>query len=534
MWEQKRLGIVTEVNSTSVVVMVDPELASLTKKIGEKTYYVGQIGTYVLIPIGAVYVIGMVSHFARKMETAGVEQVPRYYMKITLIGTIKKGRYETGVSLLPTADMVVYLLEDKDIKAAFAAFQQYGFSIGLLSLFENERAYLDPNRFFGRHLAVMGSSGSGKSYTVASILQKVAKFPDTHIVILDLHNEYRQAFPETGQYCELTSLELPYWMLNSDEMQELFIDPLDENASVQISVIQDLIFAAKKSKNPRLAGVITIDSPVFFDLKEIRAKLQYLDTEKVIAGGTTKEGPYFAKFTRLLVRLESKMNDPRYAFMFEPKICNDTESIIPLMMMIFGLTGKARVTILDLSGVPFDIVKTIAALLARITFDFNFWNPQRNELPILLVFEEAHNYLSTSGEGSKAARRTVERIAKEGRKYGVSAMIVSQRPSEISETILSQCNSFVILRLLNPTDQAYIRKLVPDSFTGLDSVIPLLRQGEAVIVGDAMPMPQRVQIDMPDPPPASSDVRFFDKWKQTGVKTDPSEVMERWWNQQRS
>jgi hypothetical protein len=533
MWEQKRLGIVKEITSNSVVVMVDPEMTSLTKKIGEKTYYIGQIGTYVLIPIGAVYVIGMVSQFRRDTVNEGGQPAARYFMKVTLIGTIKKGRYETGVSMLPTADMVVYLLEDKDIKAAFAGFQQYNFSIGQLSLFENERAYLDPNKFFSKHLAVLGSSGSGKSYTVASILQKVSKFPDTHVVILDLHNEYRQAFPESGQYCELTSLELPYWLMNAEEMLEMFIDANDENASVQSSVLQDLIFAAKKGKNPRLAHVITIDSPVFFDLKEIRAKLQFLDTEKVVAGGTTKEGPYYGKFTRLLVRLESKMNDPRYAFMFEPKICNDTESVIPLMMMIFGLTGKARVTILDLSGVPFDIVKTIAALLARITFDFNFWNPKRHELPILLVFEEAHNYLSVSAEGSKAARRTVERIAKEGRKYGVSCMIVSQRPSEISETILSQCNSFVILRLLNPTDQTYIRKLVPDSFSGLDSVIPLLRQGEAVILGDAMPMPQRVQIDMPDPAPASTDVRFFDKWRQTGAKTDPNEVMERWWTQQR-
>jgi len=533
MWEQKKLGIVTEVTSNAVVVMLDPDITNMTRKIGDKTYYIGQIGTYVLIPIGAVYVIGIVSQVRKDAWNDGGQSSQRYFLKVTLIGTIKKGRYETGVSLLPTADMVVYLLEDKDIKAAFAAYQQFNFSIGQLSLFENERAYLDPNRFFGKHIAVLGSSGSGKSYTVASILQKVAKFPDTHIVVLDLHSEYRQAFQDNGQYCEITSLELPYWLMNAEEMLELFVDPNDENASVQSSVLHDLIYAAKKSKNPRLASVITIDSPVHFDLKEIRAKLQFLDTEKVVSGGVSKEGPYYGKFTRLLVRLESKMNDPRYAFMFEPKICNDTESVIPLMMMIFGLTGKARVTILDLSGVPFDIVKTIAALLARITFDFNFWNPKRNELPILLVFEEAHNYLSISGEGSKAARRTVERIAKEGRKYGVSCMIVSQRPSEISETILSQCNSFVILRLLNPTDQLYIRRLVPDSFSGLDAVIPLLRQGEAVIVGDAMPMPQRVQIDLPDPPPTSSDVRFFDKWKQTGAKTDANEVMERWWNQQR-
>ena len=228
------------------------------------------------------------------------------------------------------------------------------------------------------------------------------------------------------------------------------------------------------------------------------------------------------------------MNDPRYAFMFKLRVCLTTDSVKPLLMMIFGLDGKSKITVMDMSGVPFDIVNTVAALLARVTFDFNFWNPHHADLPMLLVFEEAHNYLSTREGGSKAARRIVERIAKEGRKYGVSCMIVSQRPSEISETILSQCSNFVILRLLNPTDQAFIRRLVPETFTGLDTAIPMLRQGEAILVGDSIPMPQRVQIDFPNPPPLSSDVQFFDKWKKSDAKTNVSDVMDRWWSQKRS
>jgi hypothetical protein len=447
---------------------------------------------------------------------------------------MRKGQFESGVSILPTADMPVFLLEDKDIKVAFSSLQKFGFSLGQLPLFENERAFMDPNKFFGKHIAVLGSSGAGKSCTVASILQKVVSLPEARTVVLDLHNEYRQAFPEGCKHFEIAALELPYWLMNFEEMTEMFIDPADENASIQMSVLQDQIYAAKKSKNPRLAEVITVDSPVYFDLNEVRAKLQFLDTEKVAAPGGQKEGPYFGKFTRLLVRLNTRMTDPRYAFMFKLRVCLDTEAAKPLMMMIFGLDGQTRITIMDMSGVPFDIVKTIAALIARITFDFNFWNPNRTELPILLVFEEAHNYLSVSAEGSKAARRTVERIAKEGRKYGVSCMIVSQRPAEISETILSQCSNFVILRLLNPADQQYVQRLVPDTFSGLESVIPLLRQGEAVVVGDSMPMPQRVQIDFPNPPPRSSDVLFYDKWKKPGARTDAADVMERWWSQQRT
>lgn len=533
-WDEKRLGVVKEVTSSTVTVVLDPEITSLQRKIGDKVYHVGQIGTYVLIPVGKAYVLGIVSEFRKEEPNDPAKGRPRYLMNVILVGTMKKGLMESGVSILPTADMPVFLLEDKDLKVAFSSLQKFGFSIGQLPLVENERAYVDPNKFFAKHIAVLGSSGAGKSCTVASILQKVVTLPETRIIILDLHSEYSQAFPKDCKHFEIAALELPYWLMNFDEVTEMFVDPTDENASIQISVLQDLIYAAKKSKNPRLADVLTVDSPVYYDINEVRARLQFLDTEKTAGAAGQKEGPYFGKFTRLLVRLNSKMTDPRYAFMFKLRVCLDTESAKPLMMMIFGLDGQTRITIMDLSGVPFDIVKTVAALLARITFDFNFWNPNRSDLPILLVFEEAHNYLSTAAEGSRAARRTVERIAKEGRKYGVSCMIVSQRPAEISETILSQCNNFVILRLLNPADQQYIYRLVPDTFSGLESVIPLLRQGEAVIVGDSIPMPQRVQVDYPDPPPRSADVQFYDKWKKPGTKTDAADVMERWWSQQRT
>ncbi len=531
-WDHKRIGTVVEVNATSVEFELDHAKDGLTRRIANKTYYLGQIGTYVLVPVGQSYVIGIVSQAKRTHPIAGDHEI--YIVSTTLIGSIRNGKFEPGVSVLPSVNMPVYLLEDRDIRGAFSAFQKFDFSIGFLSMFESERAYLNPNKFFGKHVAVLGSSGSGKSHTVASVLQKVASLPETHVVILDLHNEYRQAFPEEGQYCEIASLELPYWLLNFDEMKEMFIDANDENTSIQMSLLQDLVIASKKDKNSRLSDVLTVDSPVYFDLAYIRGRLQFLDTEKVSGAGGSREGPYYGKLTRLVARIDTKMNDSRYAFMFKPKLFGETESAVSLLMMLFGLTGKSRVTIMDLSGVPSDILKTIVALLARLTFDFNFWNPHRSELPILLVFEEAHNYLAVGAEGSIAARKTVERIAKEGRKYGVSCMIVSQRPAEISETILAQCSNFILLRLLNPNDQAYVKRLVPESFSGLDSTIALLRQGEAIIIGDSIPMPQRVHIDMPDPTPMSSDVLFYDKWKKSERKTDPHEVLERWWNQQKN
>jgi hypothetical protein len=533
-WDEKRLGLVTEITGSSILVHIDEGINNLTKKLGEKTYYIGQIGSYVLIPVGKYFVIGVVAEFRKVDVDRKGTASSRYVMTVTPTGTMKDGRYEPGVSILPTADSVVYLLEDKDLKVAFSAFQKFDFSIGKLSQFEDQRAFIDPNRFFSKHIAVLGSSGAGKSCTVASILRKVVQLPFANVLLIDIHSEYKRAFSDGAQHFDLVQLELPYWLMNFEEMMEMFIDRNDENASLHVSMLQDLITASKKSANPRLAQVITVDSPVYFDLNEVRAKIQFLDSEKTTGPSGTKEGPYTGKLSRLLVRLNAKLNDPRYAFMFRPQICLDTDSAKPVMMMLFGLTGKVRITIMDVSGIPFDIVRTVVALVGRLAFDFNFWNPNHSELPILLVFEEAHNYLSSTGEGTSAARRVVERIAKEGRKYGVSCMIVSQRPSEISETILSQCNNFVLLRILNPVDQAYIRRLVPDTFSGMEGVVPLLRQGEALIVGDAMPMPMRVQIDMPEPAPDSFDVKFFDKWKQRLKQTDADDVMERWWTQQRS
>lgn len=535
MWEEKRIGVVREVTSSSVIVVIDPKITTLSKKLGTKQYFIGQIGTYVLIPVGQLLVMGIVAEFKKGDVYESEKVVQRYLMNITLIGALKKGKFESGVSVLPNVDMIVYLLEDKDLKAAFSAFQKFNFSVGQLSLFESERAYLDPNKFFGKHLAVMGSSGAGKSCTVASLLQKVVTLPDTNIVILDIHNEYKSAFPDGCQHFDIAALELPYWLMNFEEMVELFVDPRDENATSIISTLQDFVYVGKKAKNQRLAGMLTVDTPVFFDINEVRARMQFLDTEK-ITGGTAgpKEGPQFGKFTRFLMHLNSMLNDPRYAFMFKPRVCIDSESAKGLLTMIFGLDGKSKITIMDMSGIPFDVVNTIVALIARIAFDFNFWNPNRRELPILLVLEEAHNYLSMNAKGSTAARLTVERIAKEGRKYGVSVMIVSQRPSEISETILSQCNNFVILRLLNPVDQAYIKRLVPERFSGLEAVISTMRQGEAIVVGDSAPMPIRIQIDAPNPRPASADIFFFDKWKKKGAETNADDVMERWWNQHKT
>jgi DNA helicase HerA-like ATPase len=309
------------------------------------------------------------------------------------------------------------------------------------------------------------------------------------------------------------------------EMTEVFVDLADENAATHITILKELVFQAKRLQNPELKNVLTIDTPVYYDFAKVRSKLEALEKEK--------GGPFYGKFARFLVQLDTKLNDPRYDFMFRPRLYIHSESFSELLTKMFGSNGETKVTIMDMSGVPFDIVNTVVSLMARLAFDFNFWNIHRRECPILLVFEEAHNYLSSNAGGTQSARRTVERIAKEGRKYGVSCMIVSQRPSDISETILSQCNNFVVMRLTNPVDQNYVRRLVSDTFPGLENILPSLRQGEALIVGDAVPMPLRVQMDPPNPEPASADIKFFDKWKTSNTSTSVSDIVRRWWYQER-
>ncbi|MBI5464428.1 MAG: ATP-binding protein, partial [Ignavibacteriales bacterium] len=234
MVEQKYIGVVTSVSNGLVQVLIDSRITTLKRDINGRAYYIGQLGTYVLLPVGTLVLIGMVTDLRKEDVAINGQAQQRYVVSISLVGTVKQGRYERGVSIFPVADSPVYLAEEADLQVAFAVFQRFGFSVGQISLFENQRAFLDANKFFGKHIAVMGSSGAGKSCTVASILQKVSKYPDTNIIILDIHNEYHKAFEGNANHLEIAEFELPYWLMNFDELREMFVDDKDENASSQI------------------------------------------------------------------------------------------------------------------------------------------------------------------------------------------------------------------------------------------------------------------------------------------------------------
>ncbi|MGE5315207.1 MAG: ATP-binding protein [Acidobacteriota bacterium] len=533
--QEKHIGIIRTISSSTVVVRLDAEIRSLERTINGKVYRIGQIGAFVVLPVAGIEVVGIVTEM--RMAPAADHAREAMEMELQLIGSVTDGRFEKGIAAFPLLGGDAYMTDENDVTTLFSSYAHFGFAVGDISGYQGERQYVDPNKFFGKHIALLGSTGSGKSTAVASIIQKVQMFSNTHVIILDIHNEYGAAFRDFGNLINITELELPYWFMNFEEMREMYVDENETSAQSQIMLLKDLVLNSKKAKNPEMEDYVTIDTPVYFDLNEVRARLQFFDTERVqgFSGGPAREGPFYGAFTRMLVRLDSRMTDKRYEFMFKPQKYRDSDAIKSILTRILGLDVKKQITVLDLSGVPFDIVNTIVSLLARTIFDFNFWNQNKSEFPVLLLFEEAHNYLpQVPSPNNQAARRTVERIAKEGRKYGVSCMIVSQRPSELSETILSQCNNFITLRLSNPTDQNYIKRLVPDSFTGMLDILPSLRQGEAMIIGDATALPARVLIDFPAPPPNSSDIRFYDKWVEAEVPTDVRTVVHRWWKQDRS
>lgn len=523
------IGTICSVTSASITAIRQdhPAAGAGTKNVS------GRIGSYVITSEGESSVIGSISA-VRSLDAQSLKTKTNgsadEMLDIQLIGTVRKGVFERSVSTYPVIGNPVYLATASDLKSIFSTYREHGFSPGTISILEEERMYLDPNKFFAKHIALFGSTGSGKSCSAASILQHVNDFENTHVILLDLHGEYDPAFAESGNVIKITELELPYWLMNFEEIVETFIDETEASANNQVMVMKEAILDSKRGKNMPLKDFLTIDTPAYFDFLDVSARMRSLDTERTLSG---KEGPFYGQFTRFLVRLESKLTDRRYEFLFRPKHYRSSDTLEELLTRIFALDTGKRVTVIDLSRVPFDVINVLISLLGRIIYDFNLWNSARHDFPVLIVFEEAHTYLSMTGK-SKAARKTVERIAKEGRKYGVSCMIISQRPSEISETITSQCNNFVAMRLLNPNDQNYVRKLVPDGLSNLIDILPTLRQGEAFFIGDATPVPVRIMMDMPSPAPASGDIKFFEKWKKKDSQTVVKDVVNNWWKQIRT
>lgn len=530
-----------------------------TITIGDEDVLVGQLGSYVAIKQNDVHLIAIVTRMTEQeglaaptIETPGDDTARLPFAKriarLTPVGSIlADGQLVRGVTRYPTTGAEVHAIGSIHVAKIFDRFQSKGLAVGTLASHPSLKVCLDPTNLFGRHFAILGQTGSGKSWTVASLVQKtVVVMPRAHVIILDLHGEYCWKRPDgTHSYAfgeaivrhvDARDLEMPYWLMTYAELCDLLIEHSEREATNQTAFFRDCVLEGRQGENttatPALGlARVTVDTPIYFSLDDILTKVRAKNVERV----GTKQGPMFGAFDRFLMRIESKLNDVRYDFLLKPKIRNTSASLSGLLRDFVGLgTKKAAVTVIDLSSVPFDVRPTVAAQIGRLAFEFNYWNPRYREFPILLTCEEAHAYIPRAAESQFAgSRKSMERIAKEGRKYGVGLAVVSQRPHEVSETVLAQCGTFICLRITNPDDQGYVRSLVPESEGDLVSVLAGLGRGEALVLGEAVPLPTRVQFDRPSPVPNSDDVDFYAKWKDGPDDLDVDAIVKHWRSQER-
>ena len=505
---------------------------------------IGQVGSYLLVKQSDSQTLVMVE---RSYQVADKQGRAAHMVRLTPLGQISlEGEFARGISHFPTSGAEIHPVSHSDLKRIFSMHSEVGYKVGRLTSFEDVDVYLDASAFFGRHSAILGQSGSGKSWTVTSLMQSALRsMPKAHIILLDMHGEYcdkevdgvtaSSPFGASNvRSLKAQELEFPYWLLAYAELCDLITDPADENASIQISFLRSILIRLKRETNEHLdLGHITVDSPVYYSLDALMELIHNANTETSNFGKT--QSALFGKFDQMLVRLSSLLNDTRYDFLMKPKIRNSTESLAELMKDLVGLgEPKANVTILDISAVPFDVVPMVTAQIGRLAYEFNFWNPLCREFPIYLICEEAHEYIPREDiPRYREARRSMERISKNGRKYGVGLCIVSQRPHDVSETVLAQCSSYICLRISNPDDQEYLRSMVPEAARGTFAALTSLSKGEAVALGEAVPMPVRFKVDLPNPPPNSTDVDYAGKWSQGGKEISVEKLVSNWHKQVR-
>lgn len=477
-------------------------------------------------------------------------------VRLTLVGTVRwnahksKMEFSRSLTQVPEINAECNVLQDKQLENFMSILvsegdREHSLELGKYTLDESAAAFLDGNKLFQRHAALLGSTGSGKSWTVASILERAAQLPSSNLVVFDLHGEYRKMSyarhlripgPEDLGRMADDLLYLPYWILNAEEMQAMFIDRTEFSAHNQVMAFQDAVVEQKKvtltklGKNDVLAA-FTLDSPVPFEINEVFRTLNDLNEEMDQGSRGLKQGKFYGQFSRLLTRIRSKLSDKRYGFLFQAPVSEhqyDTMAKIAAKLMDYHISGS-QVKVIDFSEVPSDILPVIVGLVARIIYQVQFWTDYEKRRPLALVCDEAHLYLPKKEGQNPIEIRAIEafeKIAKEGRKYGVALLIVSQRPSDVSPTVLSQCNNVIALRLTNAEDQLTVKKLMPESLESILDVLPIMDIGEALVVGDAVLLPSRIRINPPKEIPQSATVDFWTKWQETADIPDFTKAVE--------
>ena len=556
------IGTVFSVDTATLIVKVE-ELEKLRKL---------QVNHLVAIQSSKAgqHLIGIINRITRK---ASDEELPEgddlglnnflfteNILKVNLIGTLlhkhgeKENVFKRTLDTVPEIEAKCFPIDGENITRFMQTIStkenyEIPLSIGKYSIDENAEAFLDGDKLFQRHAVIVGSTGSGKSWCVAKIIEQIAKLPMANSILFDIHGEYsgenfkadgiqhfRIANPsDLGEKGNLTKgvLMLPYWLLTYEEILAMLLDRSDSNAPNQAMLFSKTVFSEKQEyldevKDTTFKDSITIDSPIPYKIENVLQKLKRLDEEMVTGSRGDKQGPFFGKLTRFIQRLEAKKDDKRIGFLFQ--VSDDelqlewlNEFCSALMLGSEVNRKKAGVKIIDFSEVPSDVLPLVIGLVARIIFTVQQWTTKENQHPICLLCDEAHLYIperTNQDAASELSLKSFERIAKEGRKYGVSLVVISQRPAEVNRTVLSQCNNFISLRLSNAEDQTVIKRLLPDNLAGLTEVLPILDIGEALVVGDASLLPTRILISEPTIKPDSATIKFWKEWSNKNAKQD--------------
>lgn len=554
---EELLGTVESVDTSTVIVKVenDDKLRGLQVNhlISIQSSKIGQ------------RLIGLVSKIIRKSAYSDpvADLSPEFgfnIIKVILIGTHfdrdagKDNVFRRSLATIPTINAECHLIHGERLKRFMQAISSIpegedavSLQIGNYSIDENATAWLNGNKLFQRHAVIVGSTGSGKSWCVAKILEQVAVLKSADAILFDIHGEYSTLQSDRFTHLKVAGpndamgegmLFLPYWLLTYEEMLSLMLDRSDNNAPNQAMMFSSAVIEGKKqfltdADKAEMEANITLDSPIPYNLNALLSFLKSKDEEMVpgAKAGTEKQGPYFGKLTRFIQRLETKQKDKRMNFMFASEdnlLSYDYMSVLCSKLMLPAEEGKKGVKIIDFSEVPSDILPLIVSLIARVIFSVQQWTTVEHRHPIAIFCDEAHLYIPANTEKSidDASLVTFERISKEGRKYGIGLVVISQRPSEVNRTVLSQSNNFIAMRLTNVDDQSVVKRLLPDSLGDYAEMLPILDIGEALVVGDASLLPSRIKISPPILKPRSATIDFWDEWSKPTPSVDISGAIE--------
>lgn len=530
------IGRIVSVTGSKAIVLLDTPKDGTIRNIQERP----EMGTLLAIDTANTVVLAIVSALSVPVPSQRDGDSEIWIAELGLVGELwrnsagEASSFNRGVTVYPGLGDRVRVATKAELTLAFCGSDTRSVRVGCIRQDTTIDARVRVDDLLGKHFAILGTTGTGKSCTTALILRSILDdHPAAHIVLLDPHNEYATSFGELAEVISPWNMQLPLWLLNFEEAIEVLV--ADPERKQEIEILQELIPMAKSryaagraiSDQKLRRGVLdhgryTVDTPVPYRISDLTGLID----ERM---GKLENKRDLTPYRNLKSRIDTISQDARYAFMFGSLTVYDGMAQILSRIFRVPVQGKP-ITILELTGIPTEIVNVVVSVLCRMTFDFALWS--EGKVPVTLVCEEAHRYVPLNpNAGFEPCKRAIAKIAKEGRKYGASLCIVTQRPAEIDPTILSQCNTVFALRMSNDRDQAIVQSAISDTGSGLLEFLPALGQREAIAFGDGVALPVRIKFDeLPrDRLPRSSTAKFSEKWQSSvGDENFLDHVVERW------